>query len=176
MEKGEFREDLYYRLNVLTLDIPPLRDRLADVGPLAESFLAQAARRNGRDVPELDAGALQMLENYSWPGNVRELRNICERLTVLSMSPSVSSELLDQLLDVPDRLVGNNAPVARGADSGTLAEAIEAVESETIRLALDRCDDNKARTARELGISERSLWYKLKKYSLGSSSSGQGDG
>jgi two-component system response regulator AtoC len=176
MEKGEFREDLYYRLNVLTLDIPPLRDRLADVGPLAESFLAQAARRNGRDVPELDAGALQMLENYPWPGNVRELRNICERLTVLSMSPSVSSELLDQLLDVPDRLVGNNAPVARGADSGTLAEAMEAVESETIRLALDRCDDNKARTARELGISERSLWYKLKKYSLGSSSSGQGDG
>jgi len=176
MEKGEFREDLYYRLNVLTLDIPPLRDRLDDVGPLAESFLAQAARRNGRDVPELDAGALQMLQNYPWPGNVRELRNICERLTVLAMSPSVSSELLYQLLDVPDRLVGNNAPVASGADSGSLAEAIDTVESETIRLALDRCDNNKARTARELGISERSLWYKLKKYGLGPRSSGQGDG
>ena len=176
MEKGEFREDLYYRLNVLALDIPPLRDRLDDVGPLAESFLAQAARRNGRDVPELDAGALQMLENYSWPGNVRELRNICERLTVLAMNPSVSSELLDQLLDVPGLSAGNNAPVAREADLGTLAKTIEGVESETIRLALDRCGDNKARTARELGISERSLWYKLKKYGLGSSSTGQGDG
>ncbi|MBC8293006.1 MAG: sigma-54-dependent Fis family transcriptional regulator [Proteobacteria bacterium] len=176
MEKGEFREDLYYRLNVLTLNIPPLRERLDDVGPLAESFLAQAARRNGRDVPELDAGALQMLENYSWPGNVRELRNICERLTVLAISPSVSSELLDQLLDVPDRLLNDNAPVARGADSGTLAEAIETVESETIRIALERCNDNKARTARELGISERSLWYKLKKYNLGAGPGSQGDG
>ncbi|MFQ5478384.1 MAG: sigma-54-dependent transcriptional regulator [Candidatus Binatia bacterium] len=166
IEKGEFRQDLYYRLDVLNLSLPPLRERGSDIALLADHFMKDAAVKNGRGLARLDADALELFNNYDWPGNVRELRNVCQRLVVLTTGETISADMVDQLLDLrpPDTALGTSA----GDGSGSLADAVAAVESDTIRRSLESCGNNKVRAAKALGISERSLWYKIKKYGLGS--------
>jgi len=154
---GEFREDLFYRLNVLRIHLPPLRDRRRDVAALAESFLAQFGREMAKGPIRLSAGALRVLESYSWPGNVRELRNLMERAAVLAPGDVVDEALAESLL-----------PAAREPEvgAGDLASAVAATERKAILQALAETGDDKAAAARRLGIGERTLWTKLKKHGL----------
>jgi len=154
---GAFREDLFYRLNVLRIHLPPLRDRRRDVAALAESFLARFGREMAKGPIRLSEGALRVLESYPWPGNVRELRNLMERAVVLAPGDVVDEALAGSLL-----------PAAGGEPElgGDLASAVAATERKAILRALAETGDDKAAAARRLGIGERTLWTKLKKHGL----------
>jgi two-component system response regulator AtoC len=157
---GTFREDLYYRLNVVHLRVPPLRERAEDVRPLAESFLARFGREFGKGTLRLSDDAVARLERHAWPGNVRELQNVMERAAVLAgPSATIEERLVAELLPSQQ---SNPAP----ADGLRLAPAIEETERALVTQALEQCGGNKAEAARVLGVSERTLWYKLKKYGL----------
>jgi two-component system response regulator AtoC len=157
---GTFRQDLYYRLNVFHLRIPPLRERVEDVRPLAESFLARFGREFGKGTLWLSDDAVARLERHPWPGNVRELQNVMERAAVLAAPSSTIEERLVAELLPPEQ----SDPAL--ADGLRLAPAIEVTERALVTQALEQCGGNKAEAARVLGVSERTLWYKLKKYGL----------
>ena len=158
---GSFREDLFYRLNVLPIHIPPLRDRLEDLGMLAEHFLARVAAREGREPKRLDEDALGLMMRYRWPGNVRELQNICERASILSPSAVISASLIEPWL--PAAGSGVSDVGAAGEDGGPI-RPLEEVERDQIVQALGRLGGNRQRTAQSLGISVRTLGLKLKKW------------
>jgi len=149
VEEGKFRQDLYYRLNAFPLEIPLLRQRPADIIPLAEHFLARASAALGKQTPVLSAGARQALLAYSWPGNVRELEHMMERVAILSEG-EVQVE---------------NLPLPPGEPSERPARWKE-IEKEAILEALRRHGGNRTRAAQELGISLRTLQYRLKQYGI----------
>lgn len=173
---GRFREDLLYRLNVLPVHLPPLRDRREDIIVLADRFLAAAARRDGRAVPSLAADAQQALVSYDWPGNVRELRNICERAAVLCRSSEVSGRVVAPWLggssDAENIAVEIEIPVASASESPTLptwvcdgqGKTLEILERETILATLEACGGHRQNTARALRIGVRTLGLKLRKW------------
>jgi two-component system response regulator AtoC len=163
--RGTFREDLYYRLNVLQVKVPPLRERGGDIALLAAHFLSEVAARSGRRPLTLERDALELLEAYPWPGNVRELRNVCERLTVRCPGDRADDDLVAYLLDLPEAVAASAA--AKGPQPTTLAAVVARAEAEAIANALARSGDNKAKAARLLGVSERNLWYKIKRHHLG---------
>ncbi len=158
---GGFREDLYYRLNVLRIEMPALRERAGDIPRLAAAFLAEFGRELGKGALALDAGAVALLRSYRWPGNVRELRNTMERAVVLAPAGDVDAALVRELLP---RTAG--APDAEPGIALDLAAAVADAERKAILRALGAADDNKAEAARLLGIGERTLWTKLKQYGL----------
>jgi two-component system response regulator AtoC len=164
VESGHLRSDLYYRLNVVRVQVPPLRERREDIPLLAKHFLARYSRELGRRPPRLAAETIERLRTYAWPGNVRELQNLMERAAVLARGDSIGR---DQL---PPELVGTRpapemeAAPALGIGELALQPQVDALEQRLIREALRRTGDNKSAAARLLEISERSLWYKLKKY------------
>ncbi|HET6984237.1 MAG TPA: sigma 54-interacting transcriptional regulator, partial [Myxococcaceae bacterium] len=151
VEAGRFREDLYFRLNGISLTVPPLRDRTGELEGLVHLFLEQAASRAGRAVPELTPEAWAALRRYSWPGNVRELRNAIERAFVLCTTGVITPELLPA--EKPHTTLYAQAPKPPG-------------ERERIEEALLRCGGNQTRAAKELGISRRTLVSRLGKYGL----------
>ncbi len=157
---GAFREDLYYRLNVFTITLPPLRDRRADVPALVEYFLGKYSSAHRRKVRRIASGALDVLCQYAWPGNVRELENAIER-AVVSCEGSVIEEQ-----HLPKAIRG----IARVASEKkqTLADAVEQLERQMIADALRQSQGNLARAARSLGTTERILRYKVEKYELAS--------
>jgi two-component system response regulator AtoC len=161
--ENRLREDLYYRVNVFSVELPPLRDRTEDIPALVQHFMAEFSKGYS-STPKITDGALSNLLQYAWPGNVRELRNVMERAMVLSDG---------KLLDVPHFPLGTNAAKEilpsqdnLSFDSQSLNSAIETLEAKMIAAALHNSDGNKTRAARLLDISERSLWYKVKKYHL----------
>jgi len=156
VKAGQFREDLYWRLGVVPLDLPPLRERLADIVPLADHFLALAG--TGR---RLSAEAAARLLRHRWPGNVRELRNAMERVAALGRRPLVGAEELDFL-------GAGAAGVAPTEDhlSGTLPEAVARLEAAMIRRALERSGGNRAEAARLLGIHRQLLYEKLRQHGI----------
>jgi two-component system NtrC family response regulator len=164
---GRFREDLYYRLGVVPLALPPLRERLADIIPLAEHFLALAAA--GGAVKRLSADAASRLLAHPWPGNVRELLNAMKRVATLVRRPVITAADLDFLGD----LLG----VGAGVDwlAGTLPEAVARVEQALIRRALHACGGNRAQAAERLGIRRQLLYQKLARYGLEVSQNGTED-
>jgi two-component system, NtrC family, response regulator HydG len=148
--KGLFRDDLYFRLNVIAINLPPLRDRGDDVLLLIRHFAAQYAREIGRAEPEFSAEALDVLHRYHWPGNVRELQNVIQRLVVMSEGA---------VIDVPDLPSLMRFSALRGKDlNRTLAE----VELEYIRNVLESVGGNRTRAAEILGIDRKTLREKLK--------------
>ncbi|MDW7708842.1 MAG: sigma-54 dependent transcriptional regulator [Deferrisomatales bacterium] len=158
VREGAFREDLYYRLNVVTLHIPPLRERREDLPVLIDHFAERFARENGRHLEGLSREARDLLLKYDYPGNVRELANILERAAVVSRGPWISTE------DLP---FGNTGGAGAGGSEGlppggTLREALGALERRMIDAALLEAGGNQSRAARALGLSERMLRYKLK--------------
>ena len=159
---GTFREDLYYRLNVFHIHLPPLRERREDIRHLATFFVNTFGEEMGKGALPLAAEACALLEQYDWPGNVRELRNLMERAAVLCNGPRVDVELVHGLLPAVRPAQSTEAAV----NSLQLEAAVEEVERKLILRALGAANDNKAEAARLLGISERTLWYKLKRYSL----------
>jgi Nif-specific regulatory protein len=159
---GTFREDLFYRLNVFTITLPPLRDRRADVPALAQYFLEKFARQHRRDIRRITSGALDALAAYSWPGNVREFENAIERAVV--SSPGM---VIDEV-HLPKTIRGTQR--AGSAPPATLAEAVEQLERQMIADAIRESDGNLARASRRLGTTERILRYKVNKYGLRSPS------
>jgi DNA-binding NtrC family response regulator len=156
LEEGTFREDLYYRLNVVAIDIPPLRERKEDIPPLAEFFLHKFARESAKPVRGITPQAMHALEDFHWPGNVRELQNIIERAVTLS-----SGEMLDVADIRLDRSPGRaTAEAARGLPQGF---TLEQWEDEMIREALRHANGNKSQAARSLGLSRNALRYRLSK-------------
>ncbi len=162
MTAGTFREDLYYRLNVFHIHLPPLRERREDISHLAVSFLGTFGEELGKGRLQLSADASSRLEQYDWPGNVRELRNLMERAAVLCNGTHIDVELAAMLLPA----ARTTPPAEMATDGLRLDAAVKDVERKLILRALGAASDNKAEAARLLGISERTLWYKLKRYGL----------
>jgi len=155
VKQGQFREDLYYRLSVLPIYIPALRDRREDIGLLVNYFLTRLAKRSGRAGSRLDPSAMRLLETYSWPGNVRELENLIERAWVLSGGERISAELIEPWLQ-------NSRPgESFSARPGCL---LEDMEREMIMKTLNQFNGHRAKTAKALGIGLRTLGLKLKRW------------
>ena len=165
--EGRFREDLYYRLNVLPLQVPPLRDRVEDIPLLAEHFLAHFASQMGKRVRMISAPALQLLRDHPWRGNVRELQNAIERAVALEQTEAVLQESL------PDEVRAGRSAIAPAAgerpalDDGFDLEARgEAFYRHYLALALERSGGVQVKAAELLGMSFRSFRYYVKKYKL----------
>jgi len=156
IQEGNFREDLYYRLNVIPIDIPPLRHRKKDIPLLAEHFLTQFCRENNKPKKQLSKEALKILEGYSWPGNVRELRNIIERLVIMSRGNVIEVD------DIPQDFEETMTQQA----SGTLREAKHQFESNFIRQYLENNNWKITETARQLGIERTNLHRKMRQYGI----------
>jgi transcriptional regulator with PAS, ATPase and Fis domain len=155
---GTFREDLFYRLNVMSLTVPPLRERREDVAPLAAHFLAQFAAEFGRSDLLLAPAALQRLREHPWPGNVRELRNVLERAALLATASLIRAE--DLALAAPATAQGERCADTLPAEGRTL----RAMEEALIRRVLAECANNRSRAAVVLGINRATLYNKLKSY------------
>ena len=156
VERGSFRQDLYYRLKVVELHIPPLRERTPDILPLARVLLAEAADRMKRKIVNLSPQAADQLLRYPWPGNVRELENAMERAVALARGPRVEAE------DLPEDIrQARLRPIVTGQ-----VRPLSEIEEEYIRAALDLNDGNQARTAQQLKIGSATLYRKLKRYGL----------
>ena len=169
MAAKRFRSDLYFRLNTFEIRLAPLRQRTGDVDVLAPLFLDRFAREIGKGPVRLSDEAMSLLRTYDWPGNVRELRNLMERAAVLSAEGVVPAFFFASMM--PNSRTAPAAPARSHAhvvesDEANLGEAVDRFERGLILRALDDTGDNKAEAARRLGISERNLWYKLKKHGL----------
>lgn len=158
VSRKRFREDLFYRISVLPLTLPPLRERIEDIPLLTEYFLDRIARREGREPAELTPGALRLLMEYPWPGNVRELENICERAAVLATQGRIEACTIGPWLD---RNSVSSTAVPTRARSG---HVLEDLEREVIERTLAQFNGHRERTAKVLGIGVRTLGLKLKQW------------
>lgn len=163
VETGTFREDLYYRINVINIVVPPLRDRKEDIPVLVDHFLSRGCKEKGVPLKSLAKRAMERIFDYPWPGNIRELENEVERLIVLSGDEArIAAELLSQRI----REFGENAKVQGVRVAGKLKDALEELEKTMIKEGLRRTNWNKSRLAKELGISRAGLIMKVEKYGL----------
>jgi DNA-binding NtrC family response regulator len=160
VSKGEFRKDLYYRLKVMVLDIPPLRERREDIVLLANLFIEEGNKELNKNIRGISPGAKDLLVSYSWPGNIRELRNVIERAMILSTIEEISPETL------PIELREQPGPLELPShDRGEIS--LESMERKHIMYVLSTMNGNKSKAARSLGISRSTLREKLKKYAIG---------
>jgi two-component system response regulator HydG len=159
VEQGNFREDLFYRINVVRIDLPALRDRPGDIAILARAFIDEISAANGREVRSVSPEALRALEQYSWPGNVRELRNVLEQIIVLSDRDEIAID------DLPEEFRSASDPLDDDVviRPGT---SLKAVERALIIRTMEEFSGNRARVSEVLGISLRTLQRKLKEYGL----------
>jgi transcriptional regulator with PAS, ATPase and Fis domain len=170
VREGTFREDLFYRLNVVNLTIPPLRERIGDVRILSSHFVAQYAEKNGKTVSSFAPEALGMLEGHTWPGNVRELENVIERAVITASSPlvlakDIAIERRSVSVSDPQALVEEqNASAALPAAPWSPGQTLNDIERTVILDALEYHKGNRTHTARALGISIRTLRNKLSDY------------
>jgi len=162
---GSFREDLFYRLNVVALRLPPLRERTDEIEALARRFLDRHASRLGVSPKPLSAEALRLLFAWRWPGNVRELENALERALVLSEGEEIGPEALPDELRPAQPPAGPPPPPQEGELS--VKKAQRALEAELIRKALERTGGNRTRAAELLELSPRALLYKIREYGIG---------
>jgi len=177
VERSEFREDLYYRLNVVNLQIPPLRERREDIPQLARAFVLRFNRELNRQTPvtAFEPEAEELLNAYSWPGNVRELENAIERAVLLADAHQVQAQ------NLPERLWATREPAPAERSSGatqnveelSLKRAVRALEERYIRAALRRTKGNRTRAAEVLEISHRALLYKVKEYGIDPDAEGE---
>jgi len=176
---GEFREDLYFRLNVLPVHVPPLSSRREDVALLAEHFIREFAEAEGLSSKELSPDALGLLERYSWPGNVRELRNLMERAVILVPGPVIEpADIQDWLVAVTRRASGGGGTGGAGGEAATalgddvdeapanLREELERRESDTILRVLESVRWNVTQAATQLGVDRTNLHRKMRKYGI----------
>jgi transcriptional regulator with GAF, ATPase, and Fis domain len=156
---GRFQEDLYYRLNVIPIQIPPLRERREDIPVLVEHFIEKHAQRAGKRIDGVAPGVLQALQASDWPGNVRELENTMERAVVLSQTPIIGPEVV-RVLDV------SSSPPP-GLPSLNLRQNLDWTERETVRRALEGANGVKKDAAEIMGLTQRALSYYLAKHRMG---------
>lgn len=158
VQAGKFREDLYYRLKVVTINIPPLRERKEDIPLLVNAFIREFSRENNKKVTQIDRDALDRLINYDWPGNVRELRNCIESMIVMSTSDRIT------LADLPSNIRGAE-PTSDHFDIQP-GMSMDEIEKQAIKKALESANGNKTKAAEMLNISIRTLYRKMDKYGL----------
>jgi DNA-binding NtrC family response regulator len=162
IETGEFRSDLYFRLNVVPLELPPLAQRTEDIEPLIKHFLAFFANAHSLAAPKFSSQAIKVLKGYSWPGNIRELRNVCERLSILLAGRVIEPE------NLPSEFTAQKAGSTATATSGfTLPETglkLDSLEADLIHQALNLTNGNRSKSARLLGISRDTLLYRMQKH------------
>jgi two-component system response regulator HydG len=157
VRQGRLREDLFYRLNVFLIALPPLRDRKDDVPLLAQAFVKDFNERHGRSVAGVSDDAMRVLERYHWPGNVRELRNVIERATIVARGPFIERADLPDLAMAPEPVTA-----APGAPGGlTPGTTVDEAERRLIDITLQHTNGNKTRAAELLGISLKTLHNKL---------------
>jgi two-component system nitrogen regulation response regulator NtrX len=168
VDAGLFREDLLFRLNVIPLQVPPLRERDGDVRLLGEHFLARYAARHELPAPRLQPSSWRLLEAYAWPGNIRELKNVIERLVILRRGAEVRPEDLpmEMTRGTTSHPAGQSAAGAHPYEGLPLREAREAFERDLIKAALDRNDGNITRAAAELGLERTHLHKRIKAIGL----------
>jgi transcriptional regulator with PAS, ATPase and Fis domain len=172
--RGAFRRDLYFRLNGITIPVPALRERRSEIGPLAQFFLGQGARKAGRSAPSLTAEALQRLASHSWPGNIRELRNVMDRALALSSGGIIAAHhvLLDPELPavIPAAGAGPTTipppPPPPPVEDGRLMRMSASDERRLIVEALERCGGNQSKACKLLGISRRTLLHRLDEHGI----------
>ncbi|MBL8919320.1 MAG: sigma 54-interacting transcriptional regulator [Myxococcaceae bacterium] len=158
VERGAFRRDLYYRINGISISIPPLRERVGEIEPLARQFLAEAATREGRSVPELTAEALAQLKTWPWPGNIRELKNVMERALLLAGDAPITPDAI--------AIDGHEAPAPGAATGNNLKDERDAAEKRVVLEALEKTGGNQTKAAELLGISRRTLVNRLTAYGM----------
>ena len=157
IEHGRFREDLYHRLNVIPIALPPLRERSHDIPELVQHFMQRWHQQTGRAMPRLEPGALAMLRAYQWPGNVRELANFCERLAILNEGRTVSAEAVAQLLP---------GEQLRTSDGDSLVDTLDETERRLILRALASCNDNIADAAKLLKTDRANLYRRMRRLGI----------
>jgi DNA-binding NtrC family response regulator len=161
IKDGSFREDLFYRLNIVSINIPPLRERREDILPMIEHFINYYANENAKGKIEISKEAVDLLMKYSYPGNVRELENIIERAVVLCRDKIIT------LNDIPDTIKGfKKESLIRDSATGTLNEQVESLEKKLIYDALSQSGGNQTVAAKLLGLTERNIRYKIQKYGI----------
>ena len=161
IKEGTFREDLYYRLNVVSIHFPPLRARKEDILPMIESFIQKYCKENKRELLEISKDSVDVLMKYNYPGNVRELENIIERAVVLTRGKVIT------LNDLPMNIKGFKEEKTLAAlGEGTLTDQVETLEKQLIYDALQESRGNQTKAGKLLGLTERNLRYKLKKYNI----------
>jgi two-component system NtrC family response regulator len=161
IKDGTFREDLYYRLNIVLLNLPPLRERKEDIIPLIDHFIEKYSKENNRENLSLSKEAVDLLIKYNYPGNVRELENIIERAVVLSRSEIIT------INDLPIIVKGFKAEIEiLITEDATLIQKVEELEKKLIYDALSNSDGNQSQAGRMLGLTERNLRYKMQKYGI----------
>ncbi len=162
VKEGKFREDLYYRLNVVEIDLPPLRERPSDIPLLVNTFLKEMCEKEGRPKPVMEQEVMGLLENYQWEGNVRQLKNTVEYLLVMSPGDRITRE------QIPSYIMNDIKPIVNyGERPLDLIAAVTRVETETILAALEKTDNNRAAAAKLLNIPRTTLYYKMKQYEIG---------
>lgn len=161
---GEFRQDLFFRLNVVPLQLPSLRERAGDVDHLIKYFMKHFSQEHGLVAPKFSKTAMQVLRSYSWPGNVRELRNLCERLLILLPGQTLEAS------NIPHEIHADYSASAAKPETGfALPESgidMESLEIDLIHQALARTNGNRSKSARLLGMSRDTLLYRIQKYSI----------
>jgi len=165
LEQGTFREDLYYRLNVVPIDIPPLREHKEDIPGLAKLFLVRFAKRSGKTLTDISPDAERLLMDFHWPGNVRELENVIERACVLAAGETLGAA------DIRLDSVRGKAPAASSSALLPEGKTLDQWEDEIIREAYRRANGNKSQAARLLGLSRNALRYRLEKIGIPDDSS-----
>jgi DNA-binding NtrC family response regulator len=161
VKAGRFREDLYYRINVVVIHLPPLADRIGDIPLLIEHFLKQFCRSHGREKREISLQAIECLQRYPWPGNVRELENAMERAVLLSKGAKIGIDDLPQTLVMQSRVAGGTGFKQMG-----LKDVLAEPEKAAILAALDTNNWNRQNTAKALQINRTTLYKKMKRYGL----------
>jgi two-component system response regulator AtoC len=163
---GRFREDLYYRINVIYLKVPPLRERREDIPALVETFLKQFAIANGKKITGIDADAMDALARYDWPGNIRELKNIIERMVVLTTEPQLNLALVPEDIRNPEYVPAGSSPQKGQPPAAAQGHNLMAMEKELIKQALKDTGGNKSLAAQNRGISRRTLYRKIEEYQI----------
>jgi DNA-binding NtrC family response regulator len=162
VREGKFRDDLYYRLNVITIELPPLRNRREDIPLLVDFFLKKFSQENEKPLRQISPEALRMLVDYNWPGNVRELENVMERAVVLSAGPAIGVDLL------PDHVVGRGSsfhPIDARPDA-SLFDIMEECERRIINDMLEKCNWNQTEAAERFRVPLSTLNQKIKRLSI----------
>jgi transcriptional regulator with PAS, ATPase and Fis domain len=158
VKSGHFRQDLYYRLNVITIRLPPLTDRSDDIPLLASHFLSQKSQAMGKDIRFIDPEAMALLTQYGWPGNVRELENVIERAVALENGENIRAE------DLPESI--RNLSIETYRHTPSVIPTLDEQEKHYIQWVLEKSGGNKTKAAKIMGIDRVSLWRKLKRYGI----------